>query len=292
MSADAATMDILEWPHTQRPPDALVPVVLGILENSPRIVTLAGLDAYATGIPPQRVARILRERGWLAPMRTRGSWRPRTTWYTGTTAGFDELLARLQTHPATPAVIAGRSSMEVREWLKRPTELTIGLPPDTLVPRCLQGYKMLRWSPRAPLDIIEDIPVWSPATLLAYMSAWPAKFGFGDASEWLDTVCEAVCWDSLMAELDERPRSVWMKAAFIAWRGGQHRLSSDLLTHAPTGAKGPYKFGVPTRRWGAKTYPDFDIVDYVFQRHWEEPGSHFHRWPQAAPASAPSALIA
>ena len=95
-----------------------------------------------------------------------------------------------------------------------------------------------------------------------------------------------------MAELDERPRSVWMKAAFIAWRGGQHRLSSDLLTHAPTGAKGPYKFGVPTRRWGAKTYPDFDIVDYVFQRHWEEPGSHFHRWPQAAPASAPSALIA
>ena len=135
MTADAKA--ILDWPHTQRPPNAPVPVVLGIVENSQRIVTLSDLDAYATGMPPQRVARILRERGWLAPMRTRGAWRPKTTWYTGTTAGFDELLARLQTHPDTPAAIAGRSSMEVREWLKRPTEMTIGLPPQTLVPRCL-----------------------------------------------------------------------------------------------------------------------------------------------------------
>ena len=37
-------------------------------------MTLADLDAYATGMAPQRVAKILRERGWPAPMRTRGAW--------------------------------------------------------------------------------------------------------------------------------------------------------------------------------------------------------------------------
>ena len=277
--------DCLDWPHTQRPPRALEPIVRDIFANDRRVVTLADLDAWATGIPPQRIARLLRERGWLAPMRTRGAWRP-PIWYTGNTAGFDELLARLRVRPDTPASIAGHSAMEVRQWLKRPTEPTIGMPPGALVPRCLQGYKLLRWAPRSPLDSVEGIPVWSPATLLAYMASWPTKFGFEDVSEWLDLVCEAVCWDGLMIELDGRPRSVWMKAAFVAWRAGCHQLSSQILGCAPDAGKGPYKFGIPTRRWGSRTYPEFDVVDYVFTRHWEDPDTHFRRWPRDTPSAA------
>ena len=278
--------DLLDWPHTRRPPVALEPVVRGIHDDRARVVTLADLDAYATGMAPQRVAKILRERGWLAPMRTRGAWETRTVWFTGPTAGFDEMFARLRTHPDTPAAIAGHSAMAVRQWLKRPTERTIAMPPQELVPRCLQEYSLLRWSPRAPLDVIDDLPVWSPATLLAHMSTWPAKCSFEDVGEWLDLVCEAVCWDGLMAELDGRPRSVWMKAALMMWRGEQHQLSSDLLRLAPTGAKGPYKLGIPARRWPGKSYPQFDIVDYVFVRHWEDPAAHFHRWPRQATGPA------
>ena len=278
-------VDRFDWPHARRPPSVLEPVVRGIFESRERVVTLADLDAYATGIPPQRVARSLRESGWLAPMRTRGAWRPQI-WYTGSTAGFDELLARLRVRPDTPASIGGHSAMEVRQWLKRPTEPTIGMPPGALAPRCLQGYRLLRWAPRAPLDSVEGIPVWSAATLLAYMASWPAKFGFEDVSEWLDLVCGAVCRDDLMAELDGRPRSVWMKAAFVAWRAGCHRLSSEILGCAPAAGKGPYKFGVPTRRWGSRTYAEFDVVDYVFTRHWEDPGTHFRRWPSRTPPAA------
>ena len=47
--------DLLDWPHTRRPPAALEPVVLGIFDSGQRIVTLADLDAHATGMPPQRV---------------------------------------------------------------------------------------------------------------------------------------------------------------------------------------------------------------------------------------------
>ena len=89
--------DLLDWPHTRRPPVALEPVVRAIHDGRARVVTLADLDAYATGMAPQRVAKILRERGWLAPMRTRGAWETRTVWFTGPTAGFDELFARLRT---------------------------------------------------------------------------------------------------------------------------------------------------------------------------------------------------
>ena len=281
---DSGHADIPSWPGTRRPPEPLVPVVNAIWDSGLRVVTLADLDAYGSGVPPDRAAKVLRERGWLVPLRTRGAWRPRT-WYAGKTPGFDELLARLRTRPDTPAAIAGHSAMEVRQWLKRPTEPTIGMPPHQLVPRCLQGYSLLRWTPRAPLDVIEDLPVWSPATLVGYMSAWPAKFSFEDVGEWLDLVCGAVDWDGLMAELDGRPRSVWMKAAFIVSRGDQHQMSSELLKLAPAGAGGPYKLGVPTRRWRGKSYPQFDIVDYVFVRHWEYPAAHFHRWPGQTPAA-------
>ena len=73
---DATTTDrdLLDWPHTRRPPVALEPLVRGIYDDKARVVTLADLDAYATGMAPQRVAKILRERGWPAPMRTRGAW--------------------------------------------------------------------------------------------------------------------------------------------------------------------------------------------------------------------------
>ena len=164
MSVDAATMDILEWPHTQRPPDALVPVVLGLLENSQRIVTLPGLDVLRDGHAPSacgtdparaRVAGPDSARvGLGAPVRL-GTPVPRR--------GFDELLARLQTHPATPAAIAGRSSMEVREWLKmadRHDNRPATRHPGAALPAGLQAAALE--SPQGPARrSIEDIPVWS-----------------------------------------------------------------------------------------------------------------------------------
>ena len=197
------------------------------------------------------------------------------------------LLARLRTRPETLAMIAGRSAMEVRGWLKRPTEPTIAMPSDVLVPRCLGGFNLLRWEARAPLGSVEGLPVWSPSTLVAYMAARPARFGFEDVGEWLDTVCGAATVEALVSELEGRARSVWMKAAFIMWRGEQPEMAAQLAAVAPAGARGPYKFGVPSRRWAGRTYREFDVVDYIFERHWEPPDSHFVCWePQTADSSS------
>ena len=74
--ADATCDDLLDWPHTQQPPpQALEPAVRDIYGRGLRVVTLVDLDAYSTGVAPQRAAKTLHERGWLIPMRTSGAER-------------------------------------------------------------------------------------------------------------------------------------------------------------------------------------------------------------------------
>lgn len=279
-------VDVAGWPDVGELPAGLVPVVEAMVASGARVVTFGDLADWCGGeVAVRRAVRVLRERGWLVPMRARGAWRC-GVWEFHHTAAFDELLARLRTHPATPAVIGGRSVMEVRGWLKRPTEPTIAMPPGALVPRCLGGFNLLRWQAQAPAESVEGLPVWSASTLLAYMAARPSRFGFEDAGEWLDTVCGAADFEELVCELEQQARSVWMKAAFIMWRGEQPAAAAQLAALAPAGARGPYKFGVPSRRLAGRTYGDFDVVDYVFERHWEPPDSHFVCWEPHSTASS------
>lgn len=49
--------DLLAWSHAQQPPAPLAPVVRDMMERGMRVVTLTDLDAYATGIPAERIAR-------------------------------------------------------------------------------------------------------------------------------------------------------------------------------------------------------------------------------------------
>ena len=286
MGETTAHLDIPAWHGTRRPPDAMVPTLNAIWDGGARVVTIADIAAVSGGIPADRIAKTLRERGWLRPLSARGAWKP-ARWDFYKTSGFEELLARLRTHPDTPAAIAGRSVLAVTEWLKRPTRPMIGMPPGVLVPRCLGGFGLLRWTPRTPLDAVDGLPVWSPAILAAYMAAWPAKFDFEDVGEWLPVLSAAVDADALCGELTGRPRSVWMKAAFVMWRGGCHDHAETLARAAPASGRGPYKFGVPSRRWGGKTHPAFDIVDYIFVRDWHDPSDHFIAWDEPAASTQP-----
>lgn len=255
----------------------MVPALNTLWESGLRVVTLADIAAASGDLPAARVAKTLRERGWLKPLSSRGAWLP-ARWAYHKTLGFEELMARLRTHPDTPAAIAGRSVLEVAEWLKRPTAPAVGMPAGELVPRCLQRFVLHRWQPRTPLDTVDGLPVWSPAVLLAYMATTPARFGFGDAGEWLPRLCAATDLDALRSEVAGRPRSVWMKAAFVLWRGGCDEAAAAMARTAPGPAGGPHKFGVRSPRWGGRAHPEFEVVDYIFVRQWHDPAEHFIQW--------------
>ena len=290
MTAQTMRPIIPDWSDARRPPDEMVPALNALWYSDERVITLADIKAVSNGIPADKIAKILRECRWLDPLRTRGAWRP-ARWYCYKTSGFVELAARLKTHPDTGATIAGRSAMAVHEWLKRPTAPTIGMAPDSLVPQCLSDYEILRWVPRTPVDVVEDLPVWSPAILVAYMATWPAKFCFADAGEWLPTLCKGVDLEALREELNGRPLPVWMKAAFVLWRGGDHGAANLIARSAPRGGKGPYKFGVRTKRWGGKLYPEFDVVDYIFVSWWIDPSEHFIQWDTPTNQTTPNMKI-
>ena len=164
---------------------------------------------------------------------------------------------------------------QVHGWLRRPTAPQIGVPPLVKVPRCLDGYLVSRWTPQVPFDEIDGLPVWKPETLLVFMGARPASFPWSDIAEWLWEACDSLERDLLLAELDGRPRAVWMKTAYIVEAGNRADLSDVLIEEAPDNTKGPYLFGLRNRRhgpfkrdpvWSAK----HEVVDYVFPVWWLE----------------------
>ena len=79
-----------------------------------------------TGRDPLQVVRALRGRGWLHSIPVNGAWRVLMGRPGPHMEVFTSLRARLRSVPGTPACIGGRSSAQVRNWLRRPTVAAIG----------------------------------------------------------------------------------------------------------------------------------------------------------------------
>ncbi|MDE0171379.1 MAG: hypothetical protein OXS29_18030 [bacterium] len=267
--------DLVDWPDTQPVRGALVPVVNTLRDQDRVIATLGDLAELLPGRAPESIARALREAGWLFPMRTRGVWG-----FSGarlaapSVAGYLELHARMRVRPDTPACIAGKTVAMLRGWLRRPVGPAIGMPPGEATPRCLSGYATHRWEPQIGLDELHGLPMWKPETLLCYMAARPSRLCWEDVSEWLWAVCENLDVDLLLAELERRPRAVWMKTGYLADVGERPDLGSALVAAAPSGGRGPYVLGWRERQLPAPVWESpvrlsrYEIVDYLLPTWW------------------------
>ena len=265
--------DLKEMPTTSPPPANLVGVVNGLARSNAEVVTLDDLAAFNTGRDPLQVVRALRGRGWLYSLPVNGAWRVLTGRPGPHMEVFTSLRARLRSVPNTPACIGGRSSAQVRNWLRRPTAAAIGYWGEGKPPRCLAEYRVLRWRPRIPLDTIHGLPVWKPETLLAYMGVRPARFPWTDITEWLWEPCENVDTHLLAAELQGHPPAAWARTAYLLERGERPDAAADLTALGPAMGDGPHYFG---RRVNADKYkpwmpvwsPKYKVVDYLLERNW------------------------
>ena len=267
--------DLVDWPYTRPVRGALVPVVNTLREQDQVITTLGDLAELLPGRGPQSTARALREAGWLFPMRTRGVWgfsgarlgAPRAP-------GYLELHARMRVRPDTPACIAGKTVAMLHNWLWRPVESAIGMPPGVKVPRCLTDLAVHRWYPQIDLDQFCGLPMWKPETLLCYMAARPSRISWEDVNEWLWAVCENLDLDLLLAELEGRPRAVWMKTGYLADVGERPDLGGALAAAAPAEGHGPYVLGWRERRGPTPVWespvrlPQYELVDYLLPAWW------------------------
>lgn len=248
--------------------------ILEILElEQPVLVTLGLIDELVaeTGvtISGSLAARLLRERGWLLPLRTAGVWE----FAPGARAGaissgdpFIELRARLAMRPLDVWIAA-----ESAAWLhglaeRAPDPQVVSLRPGERLPQSMDEFRVVRWSPVQPMDDIRGLPVWSTSTLLAFMGARPARFrDWPNVSEWLAEGARRVTVDSLRSELVGQSRSAWARTSYLLLRGGASEAADALFRLAPEG-KGPFHLG--SRGKPSKYEHRFEVVDHVFPTSW------------------------
>ena len=265
--------ELKEMPTTSPPPPDLVSVVNDLMLSNAEVVTVDDLAAFNTGRDPLQVVRALRDRGWLHSVPVIGAWRVLTGRPGPHMEVFTSLRARLRSVPDTPVCIGGRSSAQVRNWLRRPTAAAIGYWGDRRPPRSLAEYRVLRWTPRIPFDVIHGLPVWKPETLLAYMGARPARFPWSDIAEWLWEPCETADPSLIAAELDGHPQAAWARTAYLMDRGERPDAARDLLALGPGVGDGPHYFGRRVARdekspWLPVWAPEYKVVDYLLERNW------------------------
>jgi len=241
--------------------------------DQPTLVTLTRLEELVSEtdspVSATHAARMLRERGWLLPLRTPGVWEFAPGARAGAWGGGDpfiELRARLATRPIETAVAA-----ESAAWLhglstRAPEPHVIALPPGANLPQSLDAFRVVRWFAVDPVVDREGLPLWSVTTLLAFMGARPEKYrDWPNVSEWLADAVRRVSIDALRAELVNQPRSGWARTSYLLLRGGHDKSADELMSSAPPG-QGPFHFG--PRDMPSKYVARLEVIDHVFPTWW------------------------
>ena len=248
-------------------PRGLAPLLEVLELEQPRVVASAAILEYAraAGVnwPINVISQRLRERGWLLPLRTRSVWEFAPAARAGALGAGDpliELRAVLARDPAEPLAVAAESAAYLLGLAtRRPETECIAAPPGFRVPRSLDGYRVVRWTAASPVTHLEGLPVWAPATLLAFMASRPSAYrDWPNVGEWLSQAVSVVTPDGLVEELDGRSAGSWARAAYVLERGGSTESALALAERAPRGP-GPHYLGdrAITGRYDAR----YDVID-------------------------------
>jgi len=254
-------------------PRSVAPLLEALELDQPILVTLSRVDELITetGSPTSatHAARLLREHGWLLPLRTSGVWEFAPGARAGAWGGGDpfiELRARLATRPIEVAIAA-----ESAAWLhglstRSPEPHVIALGPGANLPKSLDDFRVVRWTAADTVGDADGLPLWSVTTLLAFMGARPDKYrDWPNVSEWLADGTGRVSVEALRAELADQPRSGWARTSYLLFRGGNDEAADELLSAAPRG-NGPFHFG--PRDKPSKYIARFEVIDHVFPTWW------------------------
>jgi len=254
-------------------PRSVAPVLEALELDQPTLVTLSLLDELigesSSSTSAAYAARMLRERGWLLPLRSPGVWEFAPGARAGAFGGGDpfiEVRARLATRPIDIAVAA-----ESAAWLqglstRAPDPHVIGAPPALNVPKSLDHFRVVRWLPAEPHDDHEGLPVWSVSTLLAFMGARPDRYrDWPNVSEWIAAAAKQTSVKALRNELAGQPRSGWARTSYLLSVGEQDEMGEALLSGAPPGS-GPFHLG--PRDLSSKFSSRFEVMDHIFPTWW------------------------
>lgn len=250
-------------------PRGLAPLVEKLELEQPRVLTTSRLAAWAeeAGVawPTRLIAQRLRERGWLLDLATKGVWEFAPASRAGAFGSGDpliELRATLARDPSAPYVVAAESAAFLLGLAsRRPEPEAVGAPEGVRLPKALSGFRIVRWRPTTPPVRRDDLPVWAPATLMAFLASRPGGYhDWPNVGEWLGQAAGNVAIADVGLELKGTPRSAWARMAYMLEAGGHGEAARELFSQAPAG-RGPYYLG--DRRAGGRHSRAYDVVDTV-----------------------------
>ena len=245
------TGDVFEMTAQRDITPTLAPLVELLELEQPRVVSTADIAEYAAqvGLEWQAplIVRRLRERGWLLDLTTQGVWEFAPASRAGAFGAGDpfvELRATLKRDPTAPYAVAAESAAyQLGLSSRRPERDVIGAPPGARLPRALEAFRLVKWSPSAPLVRRDGLPTWSVETLIGFMASKQSGYrDWPNVGEWITQAARSLSADALVSELAELPRSAWARAAYLLEEGGRPDLAADLIESAPAGS-GPYYLG-------------------------------------------------
>ncbi len=248
-------------------PHGLAPLLELLELEQPQVVTavqVADLSRQA-GIewPADLVVRRLRERGWLLPLATKGVWEFAPAARAGAFGLGDplvELRAVLARDSDAPYAVAAESAAYVLGMASRhPEPECIGAPPGVRPPKSLATFRIVRWEPQVPMAAREGLPVWSPATLIAFMASRPSGYhDWSNVGEWLQQAASAIDPDDVARELGGRSAAAWARAAYLLDRGGVTDRA-EVLMRRVLRAEGPHYLG--DRSVQGRYSSTYDVID-------------------------------
>ena len=245
---------------TRSVPIALAPVVERLELNQPEIVTLKQLTGMVAELEirtaPALVAHRLQVLGWLLRTGLSGAWEFAPGAHAGPHSRGGALLplkAALALIPDLPVSIALTSAAWVQGFAGRtPPKIQVAVKSGARVPAGLvRQVQVLRFDARLHPVTRKGVPVQRVESLLVHMAARPSQIkSWGEVVEWLgDIVVEAVEADVLL-ELEERPRAVRMRLAYLLqglWPDLAERVGSGAATKVWFGPRG--KLRRHSQRW-------------------------------------------
>ncbi|MGH7562838.1 MAG: type IV toxin-antitoxin system AbiEi family antitoxin [Gemmatimonadota bacterium] len=252
-------------------PSSLAPVLEELELERPTIVTkeMLGQLVQRAGLrhDPDEVATRLQTHGWLLTLRTWDSWEFAPASRTGPIGSGDpfiELRATLLRRPTFPVVVAYDSAVWLHKLSQRmPNKHVLAIPSGESVPHALRIFRVTRrWGSLGSIKI-KDLPVWQIETLIVMIGAQPLSFrDWPNMKEWLNQAFGRLNQELLLAELDGRPRSTWMRTGYLLETGGAVPIAEHLRRLAPRG-RGPFYLG--RRQVKSQYNKRWEVVDSLLR---------------------------
>lgn len=204
-------------------PQSIAPVVEALeLEQAP-LVTIAQLEGimHAIGLEgsPKKVAAKLRSHGWLLATAKTGVWEFAPAAHAGPFGFGDptvDLKAVLLSRPDRRCALTFQSAAWAHGLADRiPARLEVAVEGRADAKALARVGDVTHFVPKLPTPVHRGVPVLAPESVLVHMVTTPRAVRWQSAMEWMPDVAAEVNPETILEELNDRPRAVRVRLGYL-----------------------------------------------------------------------------